>query len=67
MEKSKMHEVIGGCKICGKQMLTDRSPLMHRTCDACKAEQRREHNRRIDARRKAKRHAAKAKNGPAAM
>jgi hypothetical protein len=55
-----MHEVIGGCKVCGKQMLTDRSPVRHRTCDACKAEHRRENHRRTDARRKAERHAAKA-------
>ena len=59
-ESSEMHEVIGGCKICGKRMLTDRSPLVHRTCDACKAEHRRENNRRSNARRKAERHAAKA-------
>ena len=35
-------------------------PLRHRTCDACKAEHRRENHRRTDARRKAERHAAKA-------
>jgi hypothetical protein len=58
-----MHEVPGGCKVCGKQMLTDRSSLRHRTCDACKAEQQRESNRRLAARRKAKRHAAKATMG----
>ena len=47
----EMREVIGGCKVYGKQMLTDRSPLRHRTCDACKAERRRENHRRTDARR----------------
>ena len=59
-----MHEVLGGCKVCGKQMLTDRSPLMHRTCNACEAEHRRERNRRTDARRKAERDAVKAKMAP---
>ena len=59
-----MHEVIGGCKVCGKQMLTNRSPVRHRTCDACKVEPRRESNRRTNARRKAERHAAKAKMAP---
>jgi len=54
-----MREVLDGCKICGKRMLTDRSPLIHRTCDACKAEQRRAHNSKMAARRKAERHAAK--------
>ena len=44
-----MHEVYGGCKICGKPMLTDRSPLVRRTCDACKAIQKRERDRRVDA------------------
>jgi hypothetical protein len=44
----------GGCKVRGKQMLTDRSPLRHRTCDACKAERRRENHRRTDARRKSR-------------
>ena len=37
-----MREVMDGCKVCGKRMLTNRSPLIRRTCDACKAEQRRE-------------------------
>ena len=50
--------------LCGKQTLTDRSPRMHRTCDACKAIQKRERNRRTDARRKAERHAVKAKMAP---
>jgi hypothetical protein len=63
-ESSEMHEVIGGCKICGKRVLTDRSPLVHRTCDACKAEHRRENTRRSNARRKAERHAAKAAMEP---
>ena len=44
-------------------MLTDHSPLIHRTCEACKAEQRREANRKTAARRKAERHAAKATMG----
>ena len=59
-----MQEVYGGCKICGRRMLTDRSPLERRTCDACKAIQRREYNRRVDARRKAERDAVKAKMAP---
>jgi hypothetical protein len=42
-----------GCKLCGKRMLTNRSPLIHRTCDACKAKQRREAHRKTAARRKA--------------
>jgi hypothetical protein len=58
-----MREVMDGCKICGKRMLTKRSPLIRRTCDACKAEQLREQNRKTAARRKAARHAAKAKLG----
>ena len=33
----RMREVKDGCKLCGKRMLTDRSPLIRRTCDACKA------------------------------
>ena len=56
----EMREVIGGCKVCGKPMLTHGSQLVHRTCDACKAEYRREAHRRTAARRKAERHAAKA-------
>jgi hypothetical protein len=59
-----MHEVMGGCKICGGRMLTNGSPQVHRTCDACKVEQRREYNRKNDERRKAKRHAAKATMAP---
>ena len=59
-----MQEVYGGCKVCGKQKLTDRSPRMHRTCDACKAIQKRERNRRTDARLKAARRAVKAKMAP---
>ena len=62
-----MQEVYGGCKVCGKQKLTDRSPLERRTCDACKAVQKRERNRRVDARRKAERDAVKAKMAPTAM
>jgi hypothetical protein len=57
----EMHEVMGGCEVCGRRMLTNGSQLVHRTCDACKAEQRRKYNRKNNARRKAKRHAAKAK------
>jgi len=60
----EMYEVMGGCKICGRRMLTDRSPLERRTCDACKAIQRREYNRRVDARRKAERDAVRAKMAP---
>jgi transposase-like protein len=56
-----MRAVMDGCKVCGKRMLTDGSPLIHRTCNACKAEQRRKSHRKTAARRKAKRHAAKAK------
>ena len=59
-----MFEVPGGCKVSGKRMLIDRSSLRHRTCDACKAEHRRANNRRIDARRKGERHAAKAEMPP---
>ena len=55
-----MHEVMGGCKICGKRMLTNRSPLIHRTCDACKTNQRREHNRIVSERRKTERRASRA-------
>jgi hypothetical protein len=55
-----MREVLNGCKVCGKRMLTAGSPLIHRTCDACKAKQRRTDNSRLAAKRKAKRHAAKA-------
>jgi hypothetical protein len=39
-----MQKVLGGCKLCGKPMQTNRSPLIHRTCDACKDEQLRESN-----------------------
>ena len=59
----KLREVMDGCKVCGRRMLTPDSPLIRRTCDACKAEQRREHNAMLAARRKAKRHAAKQKLG----
>jgi hypothetical protein len=55
-----MREVIDGCKVCGKRMLTDGNPLTLRTCDACKAEQQREQSRRLTARLKAERHAFKA-------
>ena len=55
----EMREVIGGCRICRKPMLTNGSPSMRRTCDACKAEQRRMLNRKITVRRKAERHAAR--------
>ena len=57
---AKLREVVDGCKVCGKRILTDGSILIHRTCDDCKAEQRREHNRRTAERRKAERHAAKS-------
>ena len=59
----KLREVKDGCKLCGKRMLTPDSPLIRRTCDACKAERRREQNRKLDVRRKAERDAAKAKRG----
>jgi hypothetical protein len=55
-----MQKVLVGCKLCGKRMLTHLSPLFKRTCDACKAERHREENRKLAARRKAQRHAAKA-------
>ena len=42
----------------------DWQPVLRRTCDACKAEQRAQVHRRTDASRKAKRHAAKAKMAP---
>ena len=58
-----MQEVMGGCKVCGKRMLTDRSILIHRTCDACKVKQRRENNRKTTERRKAERRAIKAAMG----
>ena len=58
-----MQEVMGGCKVCGKRMLTDRSVLIHRTCDACKRKQRREANRKTTERRKAERWASKAALG----
>ena len=61
-----MRQVMGGCKVCGKRMLTDGSPLIHRTCDACKTEQRREHARKTVARRSAERRTIKAKNEGAA-
>ena len=56
-----MREVMGGCKVCGKRMLTNGSPLIPRTCDACKTEQRRAHSRKTTARRSAERRAVKAK------
>ena len=56
-----MRKVMNGCKVCGKRMLTDGSPLIHRTCDDCKLDRSREANRKTAARRKAERHAAKAK------
>ena len=59
-----MQKVLGGCKLCGKPMQTNRSPLIRRTCDACKDEQLRESNRRLTVRRKAKRHATKAAQKP---
>ena len=53
-----MHNVAGGCKICGKRMLTV-SSRRRRTCDACKAKQQRASSRKLAAQRLAKRHAAK--------
>jgi hypothetical protein len=61
MVRRRKVEVMDGCKVCGKRMLTHGSMLIRRTCAACKAQQRRAHNRRLAARRKAERHAAKAK------
>ena len=55
-----MEEVFGGCKVCGKRMLTDWYPLVKRTCDACKLAQRQARNRTRASLRKAERHAAKA-------
>src|ERR1700754_653356 len=55
-----MQKVLVGCKLCGKRMLTHLSPLFKRTCETCKAEQHREASRKLAARRKAQRHAAKA-------
>jgi len=60
-----MHEVLGGCKICGRRMLTNGNPLVHRTCDACKAEQRRKPQERCVPQGQASRR--QSKNGPAAM
>jgi hypothetical protein len=54
-----MREVMDGCKVCGKRMLTDRSPFIRRTCDACKAARRRAHNRKLGVKRKATRLAIK--------
>jgi hypothetical protein len=54
-----MEEVSGGCKVCGKRMLTDRKPLVRRTCAPCKLAQRQANSRKIDAKRKAERHSAK--------
>jgi hypothetical protein len=60
-----MREVMWGCKVCGKRMLTDGNPLTYRTCDACKAKQRHDSIRRLAAKRKAERHADKAEmDGP---
>jgi len=60
MEIAAMQKVLGGCKLCGKGVLTHLGPLFKRTCDTCKAERHREENRKLAARRKAQRHAAKA-------
>ncbi len=49
-----------GRVVTGKRMLTNWYPLVHVTCDACKLAQRQAHNRRLAAKRKAERHAAKA-------
>lgn len=51
-----MREVIGGCKLCGKRMLTNASPRLRQTCASCKGKQRGEQRRRLAARRKAERH-----------
>jgi hypothetical protein len=59
-----MREVIDGCKICGRRMLTDGSPLIRRTCDACKAQQSREITRKVTARRSAERRAARERLPP---
>lgn len=56
----ELEEVFGGCKVCGNRMLTYLYPLVKRTCEACKLEQRQTHHRKKAARRKAERHAAKA-------
>jgi hypothetical protein len=56
-------QVMWGCKVCGKRMLTDGNPLTYRTCDACKAKQRHDSIRRLAAERKARRHADKAEMG----
>src|ERR1700752_2389314 len=55
-----MQQVLVGCKLCGKGMLTHLSPLLNRPCDTCKAEQHRDALHKLAARRKAQRHAAKA-------
>ena len=60
---NRMYEVEHGCKVCGKRMLTDYAPGRARTCAECKAKQKREVNRRMAAKRKAKRHAIKEKMG----
>jgi len=52
-------DVMGGCKICGRRLRTRGSPLVYRTCDDCKAKQRREQSRRLAAKRKAERHVRK--------
>ena len=53
-----MRKVMNGCKVCGKRMLTDGSPLIYRTCDDCKLEPApRGHDRKTrPPRRKAERH-----------
>jgi hypothetical protein len=40
-----MEEVFGGCKVCGKRMLTNWYPLVKVTCEACKLAQRQAYNR----------------------
>ncbi|MFH0297218.1 hypothetical protein AAFX91_08240 [Bradyrhizobium sp. 31Argb] len=59
-----MEEVFGGCKVCSKRMLTNWYPLVHVTCEACKLAQRQARNRKLAAKRKAERHAIKAKMRP---
>jgi len=45
-----MEEVFGGCKVCGKRMLTDWYPLVKRTCHAAKADMSRPRCQQCDKR-----------------
>ena len=56
-------DVMWGCKVCGRRMRTHGSPLVYRTCDKCKANQRRAQSRKLAAQRKAERHARKQAAG----